>query len=55
MLELSERLGMTAGELGLRMSAAELMERRVLDEVKAAEHRKAEEKAERAAQRRRRR
>lgn len=53
MLELSERLGMTAAELGLRMSARELMERQALDEVRAAERRKAEEKAE--AERRRRR
>lgn len=45
MLELSERLGMTAAELGQRMSAAELIERRALDEVRAAERRRAEEKA----------
>lgn len=38
MLELSERIGgMTADELGLRMGAHELMERRALDSVHAAE------------------
>lgn len=37
MLELSERLGMTAAELGIRMSAAELTERQALDKVKAEE------------------
>lgn len=51
MLELSERLGMTAAELGARMSAKELMERRVLDEVKAAERQRAQEKADRERKR----
>ena len=37
MLELSERLGMTAAELGVRMSAAELAERQGLDRVRAQE------------------
>lgn len=41
-LELSERLGMTAWELGKRMSTAELTERRALDMVHADERRAAE-------------
>jgi hypothetical protein len=45
MLELSERLGMTAWELGARMSAAELTERRALDMVRAAEEKAAEERS----------
>ncbi len=45
LLELSERLGMTAWELGARMSAAELTERRALDMVRAAEEKAAEERS----------
>lgn len=47
MLELSERLGMTAAELGIRMSAAELHERMALDKVHAQEREKAERDAQR--------
>lgn len=47
MLELSERLGMTAAELGVRMSARELTERQALDIV----HGQEQQKADRAAQR----
>lgn len=43
-LDLSERMGMTAAELGIRMSAAELMERRALDDVRAIEQEKAFER-----------
>ena len=46
-LDLSERLGMTAGELGLRMSGLELRERMVLETVRQAEHEKAMKKARR--------
>lgn len=45
MLELSERMGMTRAELGLRMSARELTERMALDRVHASERRKAEQAA----------
>lgn len=41
MLELSERMGMTAGELGNRMSGLELQERIVLERVRQSEHEKA--------------
>ena len=42
MLELSERLCMTAAELGERMSARELHERMALDRVRAAEQERAQ-------------
>lgn len=44
-LELSERLGMTAAELGQRMSARELTERRALDIVRGREQERAEQQA----------
>ena len=44
MLELSERMGMTKAELGERMSAAELMERRGLALAQYDEQRRAQEK-----------
>lgn len=44
MLELSERMGMTAAELGIRMSAAELTERRGLEIVRNEEQRRANER-----------
>ena len=42
-LELSQTMGMTAAELGIRMSAAELTERRGLALVHEDEQRKANE------------
>jgi hypothetical protein len=47
MLELSERMCMTAAELGDRMSAFELMERHALELVRADEQRAEQERAER--------
>lgn len=46
LLELSERIGgMTADELGVRMGARELMERRALDEVVDDERERARQSA----------
>jgi hypothetical protein len=47
MLELSERMCMTAGELGDRMSAAELTERMALEHVRHAERERAQRERER--------
>ena len=46
-LELSEKLGMTAGELCQRMSGLELRERAVLERVRAVEYEKQMKKAKR--------
>lgn len=45
MIELGRRLGRTAAEVGLSMSAAELTRQRAYDQVIAAEQRAAHEKA----------
>lgn len=45
MFELSERMGMTRAELGVRMSARELTWRKALERRRHVEQEEAEEKA----------